>query len=101
MTYSQIKNLLIPPAKRTAVTVQKWVAKLPNLPQWPYLAGKITLAILTMNLTAILISGLFCPGIPFSYGALYVGICLFLAAYDVYQGKDALAKAMVVILSSL
>ncbi len=101
MTYNQIKHLLVPPAKRTAQTVQKWVAKMPQLPQWPYLAGKITLALLTSQLTFLLIAGIVHPGIPLSYGVLYASIMVMLAAYEVYQGKDAIAKAMVLILASL
>lgn len=101
MTYNQIKNVAIPPAKRTAKTVQKWVAKLPSLPVWPYVAAVITKEAILANLTAILVTGLFCPLIPITYGALMAGILVFLSAYTLYESRNLLAEAIVMILASL
>ncbi|MBL8227632.1 MAG: hypothetical protein JNL98_04120 [Bryobacterales bacterium] len=101
MTYNQIKNLIVPPAKRTAQTVHKWVQKLPNLA----LAGailQIGWAILTYDLTRILVLGMFCPiGVLVSYGILLAALLVLLAAYNIYANREALAKAMVVLLAEL
>jgi hypothetical protein len=54
MSYNQIKNKVIPPSKRTAQAAQSWVAKLPNIPQWAYIPGYLTLAMLQQPLKAAL-----------------------------------------------
>jgi hypothetical protein len=54
MSYNQIKNKVIPPSKRTAQAAQSWVAKLPNIPQWAYIPGYLTLAMLQQPLMAAL-----------------------------------------------
>lgn len=101
MTYTQIKNLLIPPAKRTAVTVQKLIAKMPNLPVWPKLMAQIGLAVLTTNLTAIIVMGVLMPPGVASWAALVAALMVFLSAYQLYESREAIAKAIVMILYAL
>ncbi len=101
MSYTQIKNLLVPPAKRTASMAQKWLAKLPSLPVWPQLLAKIGLALLLSNLTAILLTGLFMPPIPMTYGLLVAAIVLFLSAYTLYESRESIARALVMVLAAL
>lgn len=101
MTYTQIKNLLVPPAKRTASMAQKWVSKMPSLPAWPKIVAQIGIALLTSNITAILVSGLFMPTIPVTWAILVSGLMVFLAAYHVYENRESIAKAMVMLLANL
>jgi len=101
MTYTQIKNLLVPPAKRTAATVTKWVAKMPSLPWWPKLVAEIGLLVLKQNLVAILVAGLFMPTIPITFAVLAAGLLVFLSAYTIYESREAIAKSMVVLLAAL
>ncbi len=100
-SYSQIKNLLVPPAKRTASMAQKWLAKLPSLPVWPQLVAKIGLALLLNSLTGILVTGLFMPTIPITYGLLVAGIVVFLSAYTLYEDREKIAKTLVMVLAAL
>jgi hypothetical protein len=100
VTYNQIKNLMVPPAKRTAQTVAKWVQKMPDLP----LVGAIlhiSWAMLKLDLTHILVLGMFCPGGLMTYAVLMAALLVLLAAYQVYQSRELLAKSMVVLLASL
>ncbi len=101
MTYNQIKHLLVPPTKRTALTVQKLIAKMPSLPVWPKLMAQIGLAVLTTNLTSIIVLGVFCPPGVMAWATVLAAIMVFLAAYQIYESREAVAKAIVMILYAL
>lgn len=101
MTYNQIKHLLVPPTKRTALTVQKLIAKMPSLPVWPKLMAQIGLAVLTTNLTSIIVLGVFCPPGVMAWATVFAAIMVFLAAYQIYESREAVAKAIVMILYAL
>ncbi len=101
MTYNQIKHLLVPPAKRTALAVQKLMVKLPGLPVWPKLVAQVGLAVFTTNLTSIIVLGLFCPPGVMTWAAVVGGIMIFLAAHQVYESREAIAKAIVMLLYAL
>jgi hypothetical protein len=101
MTYNQIKSLIVPGSKRTAKTVQKWVAKMPAVPIVAVIALQLGVAVLTLNLTQILIMGLFCPPGLLTYAVLMAAIMVMLAALQVYNDREKIAKAMVVLLEAL
>ena len=97
MTYNQIKNLFIPPAKRTAQAVHKWVQKMPDLP----LIGivlHVGWAALTYDLTKIF--AIYAVQLM-TYSLLLAALLVLLSAYHIYTQREALAKSMVVLLAAL
>lgn len=97
MTYNQIKNLFVPPAKRTAQMIHQWVQKMPDLP----LVGAvlhISWAVLTYDLTKNFALYAFQM---MTYSLVLAILLVLLSAYTVYCSREALAKSMVVLLASL
>lgn len=97
MTYNQIKNLFIPPAKRTAQAVHKWVQKMPDLSLIGFVLH-ISWALLTYDLTKIF--ALYALQLM-TYSLLLAALLVLLSAYNVYTHREALAKQMVVLLAAL
>jgi hypothetical protein len=125
MTYEQIKNKTVPPAKRTAQAVQKWLARLPEIPLWvsysvklfpamvfplqailknptPYLVGAAGAAAVTVFLGPLAIPFV-APAISaITFGMVAIAICVVLGAFiTIYEHRVQLAKAMVVLLEKL
>lgn len=127
MSYAQIKNKVVPSTKRTAQTVEKWLARLPNIPEWAFVAGKITIAMLRPQLqmvlqnplpflagagAAVIAGAILGPGgvalllaagasAVISYAVIAAVICVVLAAMTVYNNRVAVAKAFVVVLEAI
>lgn len=83
------------------MAVQKLIAKMPSLPVWPKLMAQIGLAVLTTNLTAIIVMGVLMPPGVVSWAALVAALLVFLSAYQLYESREAIAKAIVMILYAL
>ena len=127
MSYEQIKNKVVPSAKRTAQTVEKWLARLPNIPEWAFVAGKVTIAMLRPQLqmvlqnplpflagagAAVVAGAILGPGAValllaagasavISYAVIAAVVCVVLAAMTVYNNRVAVAKAFVVVLEAI
>jgi len=97
VTYNQIKNLFVPPAKRTAQMVHKWVKKMPDLPLIGLMLN-VSWAVLTYDLTKNFALYAFQL---MTYALVLSILLVLLSAYTVYANREALAKSMVVLLASI